>query len=133
MIDFSKFGFTVSEMDGKKCDDETATSYENELLEIQHWKKPNVYMVALRRERFIEWKHDYRSINEAIEQKKPNTGGYVIKEGISEPERKFAEQLLGSSFYAFPLYVGAITGETFFEILINSVCTDAEKLMQCGS
>jgi len=133
MIDFSKFGFSVKEINGVKCIDGSGITYENELLEIQYWKNPDIYHIAIRRERFIEWKDDFYSVEEAIRLNKPNTGEYVIKEGISEAEKKFSKYILGSGFYNFPLYVGAIKGETFFEILINSVCTDAEKLMQCGS
>lgn len=133
MIDFSKFGFAIKEMDGKKCDTEDGAEYDSELLSIQHWKKPNIYVISLRRERFIEWKEDFYTVEQATKLGKPNTGGYVIKAEISDAEKRFAEQVLSSDFYVFPLYVGAITGETFFEILINSVCMDADKLMQCGS
>lgn len=133
MVDFSKFGFTIKEIDGKKCDDEDAAQYESELLEIQHWKKPDVYIVAIRRERFLEWNSNYYTLEEAKKLGKANIGRHVAKEGLNESEKKMAHFLLSSNFYVYPLYVGAIKGETFFEILINSVCSDAEKLIQCGS
>ncbi len=121
MIDFLKFGFVVKEINGVKCVDKGGVTYENELLEIQHWTKPDICVIAIRRENFIEWRGD-------------DTGGYVIKDNISESGKKFARHILDTgSLYNFPLYIGVIKGETFFEILISSVCTDTEKIMQCGS
>ena len=133
MIDFSKFGFAVKEINGVKCIDENGITYENELLEIQHWKKPDIYAIAIRREKFIQWKDNLYSVEEAISLGKSNTGGYFINENISEADKNFAKYILASGFYNFPLYVGTIKGETFFEILISAVCTDTEKIMQCGS
>lgn len=133
MVDFTKFGFSIKEVDGKKQDDADTAHYESEHLEIQHWKKPDVYVVAIRRERLIEWKSDFYTEEQAKTLRRPNTGDYVVKEGISESERRMAQMLMSGNFHVYPLYIGAIKGETFFEILINSVCTDADKLIQCGS
>lgn len=133
MIDFLKHGFSVKEIDRVKCIDEAGITYENELLEIQHWKKPDIYIIAVRRERFIVWKEDFYTVEQALRLGRPNTGDYEIRSEISEAEKKFARHIMASNSYNMPLYVGAIKGETFFEILISSVCTDVEKIMQCGS
>lgn len=126
MIDFSKFGFTIKEQD------ETYIEYENDILTIQHWKKPNIFIVAIIREKLILLKDDYDYLDETRKGKIP-TNIYKVKRGISESEEKLAKMLMNSNFYTYPLFVGELKDETFFEILINAICTNADKIIQCGS
>lgn len=133
MIDFLKFGFTVKEIDGKKWDTEDAVEYENELLAIQHWKTPNVCIISIRRERFVVFKSEEELIEEMQRTQKSPASVYRIKEGITDSQRKMAELLLTGNTYNLPLYFGTIKDETFFEILLASICTDVDKIMQCGS
>ncbi len=138
MIDFTKFGFTIKEIDGKKADDNDGTEYENELLDIQHWKKPDIYSISIRRERLLKLKTDKELLELSNKYGKPLSQCpyfefYEINEKASKSEKQLAEMLLGSNFYNYPLYVGEIKDETFFEILINAICANCDKLVQCGS
>jgi len=133
MIDFLKFGFSISEVDGKKCDDLDAVEYENDLLTIQHWRKPDVCIIGIRRDRFLVYKTKDELSVEIDRTKKSPTTVYKIKEGIGGDERRMAEMLLSGGLWTFPLFVGEVKDETFFEILLSAICTDAGKIIQCGS
>lgn len=126
MIDFSKFGFTIKEQG------EDVIEYENAILTLQHWEKPDIFVLAIIREKLIIPKDDYDYLDEVNAGKTPQEI-YKIKEGIGKAEQKLAEILLHANFHTYPLFVGEIKDETFFEILINAVCTDARKLIQCGT
>ena len=133
MVDFLKFGFSVAMVNGEREENEDAVEYENDLLTIQHWKIPNVCIISIRRDRFLVFKTEDELSEEIDRTMKAPDSVYKIKEGITDSERRMAEILLGSEMYTLPLYFGTIKEETFFEILLASICTDVDKLMQCGS
>lgn len=131
MVDL--FGFTVAMVNGQKEENEDAVEYENDLLTIQHWKIPNVCIISIRRDIFLVYKTEDELSEEIDRTKRAPASVYKIKDGINGSQRRMAEILLESTMHILPIYFGTIKNETFFEILLASICTDVDKIMQCGS